>query len=85
MVITVIVKVVMVDESLYKQNRCQKTFYEGETLKRAEILNKVMQKKKKMQATRKIQRQIMWLKAKIFKDVKRKMQLRMKIKMWKTV
>lgn len=38
-----------------------------------------------MQATRKIQRQIMWLKAKIFKDVKRKMQLRMKIKMWKTV
>lgn len=47
MVITVIVKVVMVDEILYKQNRCQKTFYEGETLKRAEILNKVMQKKKK--------------------------------------
>lgn len=57
----------------------------GENLVRAESLNKVMQNEKRIQATRKTQGLVRWLSAKIFKDITKKLQLRMKIKMWKTV
>lgn len=58
-------------ETLYKQNTCQKNSVHERKLAKDKSLNKVMQKeRKKGRQTGKIQYPVMWLNAKIVKDIK---------------